>query len=76
MTTQTLNTNMLITLNKQVKLPVTATVFLYAAVVLTQWAQLYRSRQDLRDLDGHLLRDIGISPEDAEREARRPFWQG
>ncbi|WP_255449581.1 DUF1127 domain-containing protein [Shimia ponticola] len=76
MTTQTLNTNLLITLNKQAKLPFAATIFLYAAVVLTQWAQLYRSRQDLRDLDSHLLRDIGISPEDAEREARRPFWQG
>lgn len=75
MTTQTLNTNMLIALDKQVKLPVLATVFLYAAVVVTQWAKLYRSRQHLRDLDAHLLKDIGISPEDADREARRPFWQ-
>jgi len=76
MTTQTLNTNMLSALNKQANLPVVATLFLYAAVVATQWAQLYRSRQHLRDLDDHMLRDIGISPEDAEREARRPFWQG
>ncbi|MEM1302503.1 MAG: DUF1127 domain-containing protein [Pseudomonadota bacterium] len=75
MTTQTLNTNMLIALNSQAKLPVTATAFLYAAVVVTQWAQLYRSRQHLRDLDAHILKDIGISPEDAAREAQRPFWQ-
>ena len=33
-----------------------------------------RSRQALRELDDHLLKDIGLSRADAEREARRPFW--
>ncbi|QPM90983.1 DUF1127 domain-containing protein [Pseudooceanicola algae] len=33
-----------------------------------------RERQALGSLDPALLRDIGISPEDAQREARRPAW--
>lgn len=31
-------------------------------------------RQALRRLDTHLLRDIGLTPEQAEAEARRPIW--
>jgi uncharacterized protein YjiS (DUF1127 family) len=32
-------------------------------------------RRTLRDLDDHLLRDIGVTREQAEREAQRPFWR-
>jgi uncharacterized protein YjiS (DUF1127 family) len=35
----------------------------------------WRQRQALLGLDDHLLRDIGISREEAEREGRKPFWQ-
>jgi uncharacterized protein YjiS (DUF1127 family) len=31
-------------------------------------------RQSLGRLDPHLLRDIGITAEQAETEARRPIW--
>jgi uncharacterized protein YjiS (DUF1127 family) len=34
-----------------------------------------RQRQDLRVLDDHLLRDIGVTHEQARREAGRPFWR-
>ena len=46
------------------------------ALTLTvqQWGQRRRQRQTLQDLDAHLLRDIGISREDAELEASKPFW--
>lgn len=37
-------------------------------------AARYRSRRALLELDEHLLKDIGISRADAEREARRSFW--
>ena len=39
-----------------------------------------RSRQrkqlgELADLNDHLLRDIGVSQEEALREAAKPFWR-
>ena len=33
-----------------------------------------RMRHDLRDLDDRMLKDIGVSRLDIEREVRRPFW--
>jgi uncharacterized protein YjiS (DUF1127 family) len=35
----------------------------------------WQQRQNLRDLDDHLLRDIGITRPQAEREASKPFWK-
>jgi uncharacterized protein YjiS (DUF1127 family) len=34
-----------------------------------------RDRRLLARLDPHLLRDIGLSPEDAQAEASKPFWR-
>ena len=34
-----------------------------------------RERQLLARLDDHLLRDIGLRPEDARQECAKPFWQ-
>ena len=34
----------------------------------------HRQRRALRRLDPRLLRDIGVSKAEIEREARRPFW--
>ena len=36
----------------------------------------YRSRQRIAHLDGHLLKDIGVSFAEAEAEANKPFWRG
>jgi uncharacterized protein YjiS (DUF1127 family) len=33
-----------------------------------------RIRHELRDLDDRMLKDIGVSRIDLEREIRRPFW--
>jgi uncharacterized protein YjiS (DUF1127 family) len=35
---------------------------------------LRRQRASLAQLDDHLLRDIGLTPEEALAEARRPLW--
>lgn len=51
-----------------VKLPFHALAWLDRAL------ERRRSRLALRELDDHFLKDIGISRADAEREARRPFW--
>ena len=34
-----------------------------------------RQRQTLAQLDDRILRDLGISRLEAEREARKPFWR-
>ena len=38
--------------------------------------QRVRQRRALAQLDRRLLRDIGVTPEQAEREAAKPFWRG
>lgn len=34
-----------------------------------------RDRNRLAHLDAHLLRDIGLDPQEARRECAKPFWQ-
>ncbi len=43
--------------------------------MMTVWEKRLRDRAALRDMDSHLLRDIGLAPEDAAREAAKPFWR-
>lgn len=38
------------------------------------WADLLKERKALSQLDDHLLRDIGVTPEAARRESRRLLW--
>jgi uncharacterized protein YjiS (DUF1127 family) len=44
------------------------------------WAQmmqavgLARQRRTLAALDPHMLRDIGITPDEAQAEAAKPLW--
>lgn len=43
-----------------------------------QWIERSRQRRqlgELVDLNDYLLRDIGVSLEEARREATKPFWQ-
>ncbi len=49
--------------------------FASTAATLKLWYQRARQRRRLAQLDEHLLRDIGITPEQARREARKPFWR-
>ena len=45
-----------------------------AGWVQTAWRR-YRSRQRIARLDGHALRDIGVTYAEAEAEANKPFWR-
>jgi uncharacterized protein YjiS (DUF1127 family) len=38
------------------------------------WIERSRQRRALSDLDDRQLRDIGLSREAAQAEARKPFW--
>ncbi len=39
------------------------------------WLSRFRERRALGDLSDHLLRDVGLTREQAVREAAKPFWQ-
>ncbi|PHP29003.1 DUF1127 domain-containing protein [Limimaricola cinnabarinus] len=40
------------------------------------WERRARTRRALSRLDAHMLRDLGLDPVSAEREAALPFWKG
>jgi uncharacterized protein YjiS (DUF1127 family) len=45
-----------------------------AVVRLLRWHQLARQRRALLTLNDRMLKDIGITRAEAQREASRPFW--
>jgi uncharacterized protein YjiS (DUF1127 family) len=44
-------------------------------LVISQALTRRRDRKVLSHLDAHILRDIGLTPEEARTEAAKPFWQ-
>ncbi|PSJ60192.1 DUF1127 domain-containing protein [Pseudaminobacter soli (ex Li et al. 2025)] len=46
-----------------------------ALIALGNWYDRWQQREHLADLDDHILRDIGISPREVERECAKPFWR-
>lgn len=44
--------------------------------LLLLWLARYRERRRLEAMSDHLLKDIGISRADAERELMKKFWRG
>ncbi len=73
---QTAHAPLIAYLDAQRPLPVLASLALRFAVVLAKWSERQRTRKALAQLDGHLLRDVGLERHVAYREARRTFWQG
>ena len=47
--------------------------YAWAGVIRT-WLQRSRQRRALAELDDRMLRDIGVTHAQAQREAVRPFW--
>lgn len=47
---------------------------LRVSLPLGAWIRVARERRELAGLSGRKLRDMGIDPEAAAREAARPFW--
>jgi uncharacterized protein YjiS (DUF1127 family) len=43
--------------------------------VILYWRDLARGRRHLAALNDEMLRDIGLTRADVEREYRKPFWQ-
>ncbi|GLQ80604.1 hypothetical protein GCM10007881_41230 [Mesorhizobium huakuii] len=43
--------------------------------LLARWYDRHLQRLDLGEIDDHLLRDLGLTPEDVRRECAKSFWQ-
>lgn len=43
--------------------------------VLACWYDRYLQRRVLAELDARMLADIGLTPNEAAREAGKPFWR-
>jgi uncharacterized protein YjiS (DUF1127 family) len=55
-------------------LPPLANVVFTLAVSVLKWEERRQTRRSLKQLDAHMLRDIGISQAEAHAEATKPFW--
>jgi uncharacterized protein YjiS (DUF1127 family) len=42
---------------------------------ISLWRERARQRRALRQLDDYMLRDLGLTRLDVDREAARPFWE-
>jgi uncharacterized protein YjiS (DUF1127 family) len=56
-------------------LPPFSRVLLRLTLVAVTWEMRRRTRQNLRNLDDHMLSDIGLDPATASAEAAKPFWR-
>lgn len=43
--------------------------------VASTWQERARGRHQLKHLDGHLLRDIGLIQANVAAEVQKPFWR-
>lgn len=73
--THATHTSSLSYLGQQSALSPLATFAVHLAVVVTKWSERRRTRMQLKDLDDHLLWDIGIDRATARKEANRPYWK-
>jgi uncharacterized protein YjiS (DUF1127 family) len=51
------------------------TVLGYVWTLLIRWNRHSRMRRELMQMETHQLRDIGITVEQARREANKSFWR-
>lgn len=54
--------------------PVSAALFNLARVALV-WEQRRQTRRAMARLDGHMMRDIGLTPDAVADEVGKPFWR-
>ena len=59
----------------RIEIPVLATVILKMAHTLVIWSERTKSREQLRTMDIHQLKDIGLTPAEARLESTKPFWR-
>jgi uncharacterized protein YjiS (DUF1127 family) len=55
--------------------PEVIVLFQGAATLVRSWVRRARERLQLARFDHRMLRDIGVTPNEAERECNKPFWR-
>ncbi|MRU16966.1 DUF1127 domain-containing protein [Roseovarius sp. A21] len=55
-------------------LPAIASVAVRFAYLVTLWSQRSRTRRALKRLPAHLRKDVGLTADQADIEARKLFW--
>ncbi|SFC38734.1 DUF1127 domain-containing protein [Tropicimonas isoalkanivorans] len=61
-------------LSARPSLPLLADLALWVATAVVKWDCRQRSRRALARLSPEHLKDIGITPDMADHEVRKPFW--
>ena len=69
------NIDALIYLREDNALPIVSVLAVQFAVTVSKWTLRHRTRQALGQLTETQLRDLGLTPLQARREAARLFWQ-
>ena len=69
------NIDALIYLRENNALPIVSVLAVQFAVTVSKWTLRHRTRQALGQLTETQLRDMGLTPLQARREAARLFWQ-
>lgn len=62
-------------LSARTTLPALSRIAVKLAWTYLLWSQRRKTRVDLSKLDDHMLYDIGLTPPEADLEARKPFWR-
>ena len=62
-------------LSARTTLPALSLIAVRLAWAYVLWTQRRKTRVHLSRLDDHMLRDIGLSPREADIEMRKPFWR-
>ena len=73
--TRAMHTPALLLLNDSPRLPLIAALAVRFAATVTMWERQRRSRINLSQLDDRLLKDVGLTRSQANREVKRYFWQ-
>ena len=69
------NIDALIYLLENNALPIVSVIAVQFAVTVSKWTLRHRTRKALGQLTEPQLRDVGLTPLQARREAARLFWQ-
>ena len=69
------NIDALIYLRENNALPIVSVMAVQFAVTVSKWTLRHRTRMALGHLTEAQLRDVGLTPLQARREAARLFWQ-
>lgn len=68
-------TDIALKLSNRAHLPALSQWAIRFAMVIVTWDDRSKMRYNLRNMPAHQLEDMGITPEQARIECRKPFWK-